>query len=209
VAWASGAATVCWAIGSLTGSRMVIWRGYRDSGLLGMTIISLGALQLTRLGAASPLALVIVAAALLSLGMGICSTAFLVAVQTATGWEARGAVTGAHQFCRSIGGTIWISVQGAALGAVLAGALATADALGRGEAGGRFGRLTLLLDPGVRAALPPDQAQALADTLASGLHAVFLLYLAIALVGLVAVAFLPTQRLAEEAPQPARPAVSP
>jgi hypothetical protein len=37
---------------------------------------------------------------------------------------------------------------------------------------------------------------------------VFLLYLAIALVGVVAVAFLPAQRLAEDAPQPARPAAS-
>ena len=87
---------------------------------------------------------------------------------------------------------------GAALGAVMAGTLASAAAVAGTEGGGRFGRLTLLLDPAVRASLPPDQAHALAELLASGLHLVFLLYLAIALVGLVAVALLPRRALAEQ-----------
>jgi MFS family permease len=197
IALVSGTMTVFWAVGSLLGSRLVIARGFRAAGLVGMSIVCVGGLLLTRLTLDTPLAAIVAIGVVIAVGMGACSGTFVVATQTAVGREQRGAATGAHQFCRSIGGTIWVSLQGAALGAVMAGTLASAAVAGA-EGSGRFGRLTLLLDPAVRASLPPDQARALAELLASGLHLVFLLYLAIALVGLVAVALLPRRALAEQ-----------
>jgi hypothetical protein len=55
--------------------------------------------------------------------------------------------------------------------------------------------LNTMLEPSARATLSPDEAQVLAQALGQGLHQVFLLYLAIALAGLVVVWFVPPGRL--------------
>jgi EmrB/QacA subfamily drug resistance transporter len=203
VAWVTGAVSLAWTFGSIGVGRALARRGYRGAALAGMAILTLGGLALTGLGLETPLPLVVAAGTVVGLGMGVTWTTLLVMGQSAVGWAERGAVTGTLQFFQSIGGTLWVSVQGAVLSATVAAGLRAAGiaaepgaaAVGRGA-----GALNSMLDPATRAALPPDQARVLAEVLAGGLHQVFLLYVVAALLGLLAVALLPAP--------PAAPAAS-
>src|SRR5207237_459602 len=126
----------------------------------------------------------------------------VVAVQTAVNWEQRGVATALQQFFRAIGGTLWVSVGGAALSATMVTGLAGAGMQFGGETAGRAREMNSLLDPTSRALLPPEQGQLLAQVLGDGLHQVFLLYLVAAVAGLITAAFLPSGGMAEHAAAP-------
>ncbi|HEY7064380.1 MAG TPA: MFS transporter [Chloroflexota bacterium] len=194
VAWVSGTSSFAWTCGSIGVGRVLVRRGFRGAALGGMTILSLGGVLLTLLDLDTPLRLVIATSAVVGLGMGVMWTTLIVMVQGAVGWAQRGAVTGTLQFFQAIGGTLGVSIQGAVLSAALGAGLiaagiatdASAPVAGRGSA-----TLNAMLDPATHAAMPPDQARTLAAVLMAGLHEVFLLYLATALLGLIVVALLP------------------
>jgi hypothetical protein len=146
-------------------------------------------------------------------GLGLASTPLIVMVQSVVGWEQRGVATAAQQFCRNIGGTVWVSVQGAVLSAAAAGALAqAAPSLGPPgarpdvHAPARLGDLTVLLDPATRASLPPDIVRVLSTVLADSLQPVFWLFWLAAGIGLIAIALLPRGPLVTtEQPHAAEP----
>jgi EmrB/QacA subfamily drug resistance transporter len=201
VAWVAAAISVAWTGGSLLGSRVLLKMGYRSAAMVGMGIISAGGLLLMALRVDTPLSVVAVAGLVLGVGLGVCSTAFTVVVQTAVGWEQRGVATATQQFFRAIGGTLWVSVQGAALSATVAAGLVSAGMqMGNGEVV-RMSDLNTMLEPSARLALSEEQIRLLAQVLEAGLHQVFVLLLAIALVGLGLAWLLPRGRLgsAEEA----------
>jgi hypothetical protein len=174
----------------LTAGIAALLLGLMDSGQTGLALVSAGGAGLVLLHVHTPLPLVMAVGALLGLGLGVTSTTFIVVVQTAVGWEQRGVATALQQFCRAIGGTLWVSVQGAALSAAVAHALEEAGM------GARLPAVNAVLEPGLRAALPPEELRALAGLLQGGLHQVFVLYLLLALAGLAIVAFLPARPLA-------------
>jgi MFS family permease len=207
VAWVAAAISVAWTGGSLLGSRVLLKMGFRSAAMVGMGIISAGGLLLMALRLDTPLAVVAVAGLVLGVGLGVCSTAFTVVVQTAVGWEQRGVATATQQFFRAIGGTLWVSVQGAALSATAAAGLASAGMqMGSGEVV-RLSDLNTMLEPSARLALTAEQTRLLAQVLEAGLHQVFVLLLAIALVGLGLAWLLPRGRIAAPAQTaPARPA---
>jgi EmrB/QacA subfamily drug resistance transporter len=202
VAWVTGAVSLAWTVGSIGVGRLLARRGYRGAALGGMALLSGGGVALALLGRETPLPLVIGAGAIVGLGMGVTWTTLIVMAQSAVDWAQRGAITGTLQFFQSMGGTLWVSIQGAVLSAAVGAELRAAsfdvapNAVGTGRGAGAP---NTLLDPATRAALPPDQARLLTDVLVGGLHQVFLLYLVAAVVGLVIVALLP-------APSPQRAA---
>jgi EmrB/QacA subfamily drug resistance transporter len=195
VAWVTGAVSLAWTCGSIGVGRALARGGYRGAALGGMALLAIGGVALMRLGVDTPLPLIIAAGTVVGVGMGMTWTTLIVMGQSAVGWAERGAITGTLQFFQSIGGTLWVSLQGAVLSASVAASLHAAgvagdpglEALGRGAAA-----LNAMLDPAARAALPPADARVLAEVLASGLQEVFGLYVVAALLGLVAVALLPT-----------------
>jgi len=202
VAWVSAAISVAWTGGSILGSRVLMRLGFRVAALLGMSVISLGGVLLLGLGRDTPLWMVAAAGSVLGVGLGTSSTSFIVVVQTAVGWEQRGIATATQQFFRAIGGTVWLSVQGAALTATAAAGLAAVDAAGNLGISVHIDDLNTMLEPAARAALAPEEARVLAQVLGQGMHQVFVLYLAIALAGLAIVWFVPRGRLGERGGAP-------
>ncbi|HVE84671.1 MAG TPA: MDR family MFS transporter [Myxococcales bacterium] len=85
-------------------------------GGLGMAAVANLVLALT-LGPHSGLWLPMVSMGLFGAGLGFASTALLLAVQTAVGWEMRGVATASNLFFRTIGGTIGVGVLGGVLAA--------------------------------------------------------------------------------------------
>src|SRR5262249_53339412 len=142
VGWIAASMSVCWTLGTFLAARLLLRAGVRAVSLLGMGLVALGAWVLTALEPDSSLLAVGVASVLINFGLGIASLAFIVVVQSAVGWGQRGVATAAQQFFRSIGGAVWVSVEGAALAAVTAGAAAG----GLGVAA-RPEELNVLLEP--------------------------------------------------------------
>src|SRR5262249_29773003 len=186
-------------VGTVFGAQLLIRKGFRATTVAGMVITSLGALLLTQLALDTPLPVVVASAVVVSIGLGFTTMAQTVASQTAVTWEQRGVATAFQQFFRAIGGTLWVSVEGAALSATMVAGLADTGTQLSGSLTGRTSELNALLDPASRALLPPAQAHLLAQVLGDGLHQVFLLYLVAAVAGLITAVFLPSGGMAEHA----------
>ncbi len=215
VAWVTAAVSLAWTGGSVAAGPLLGRLGFRPAALGGMAILTASGLLLPRLALETPLAIVVAVGVVIGFGLGLASTPLIVLVQSVVGWERRGVATAAQQFFRSIGGTVWVSVQGAVLSAAAASAVASAAVAAlampsgarAGERGLPLGELNALLDPATRATLPPEQVGVLATVLADSLQPVFWLFLLAAVVGLVAIALLPrgplvaTIEVAPPAPQ--------
>ena len=197
VALVSASISVAWTMGSIVGSRLLLRASMRAASLVGLGLVSVASVGLVRLEPETPLYLVMLVGLVLGLGLGVTSTTFIVVVQTVVAWEQRGLATALQQFCRAIGGTLWVSIQGAALSAAVTGALASSSGPTAGT--GRLPDINAILDPGLRAMLPAEQLRALASVLGGGLHQVFVLYLLLALIGVVLAAFLPPRPLTARA----------
>jgi MFS family permease len=150
--------------------------GPRRTALVGTLCWAVGSAILVAIDRTSPLALAVVSATILGLGMGLTVFPVLVSAQSAVGWSRRGVVTGIVDFSRSMGAAIGV----AALGAVL---FATMGANGAD--------VQTLLDTARRGELGAERASAVADALATGLRSVYLIMIAVAVVGAVLAHRLP------------------
>jgi len=128
---------------------------------------------------------------MMGVGMGLSIPSFLVAVQTTVERRNLGTATSMLQFSRSMGGTLGVSVMGAALSIRLASNL---------HASGLDPKLvTQLLDPLPGSEIVVDAGVRLA--MANAIHLVFVIAFVSAALGLVAVFFTPHQELMEKSPE--------
>jgi EmrB/QacA subfamily drug resistance transporter len=168
------AMSLAWPIASTTAGRLMLVTSYRTTALIGAAALLLGSLVLLTLTPVRGVLVAGVGAALIGTGLGMCSTTFLVSVQNAAGWSMRGIATSSTVFMRQFGAALGTAVLGAVLNIGLATRLRGADA-----------PMQTLMDPQRRAALPADQAQHLAVSVAACLHDVYGVTVAIAVVALL------------------------
>lgn len=180
-----------WVTASIIGMRLILTVGHRRLGVVGTAVFTGGAFLMTLIGAESSQAVMMVFVAMMGVGMGLSIPSFLVAVQTHVERRHLGTATSTLQFSRSIGGTLGVSVMGAALSARLASRL---------DASGLDPQLvSRLLDPLPGSELVVDAAARLA--MADSIHVVFVIAFVSAALGLVAVFFTPRQALQEQTPK--------
>jgi len=128
----------------------------------------------------------------MGIGMGLSIPSFLVAVQTSVERRYLGTATSTLQFSRSIGGTLGVSVMGAALSIRLASNI---------SASGLDPELvTRLLDPLPGSEILVDAGIRLA--MADAIHLVFVIAFVAAALGLVTTFFTPRKELTEKLPVP-------
>lgn len=159
-----------WVLSSIVASRLLLRVSYRSLVITGMAIFLAGAALVSRVRPDMSQLELMVALALMGVGMGASIPAFLITVQSTVRKSELGAATATLQFSRTIGGTFGVSVLGALLGAQLAAALAAAGLdpsavpldtlLGEGAAGGAA------LGEQARAALATAIGQMFTSTLA-------------------------------------------
>jgi MFS family permease len=136
--------------------------------------------------------------ALMGIGMGLSIPALLIAVQTSVSRRQLGTATSMLQFSRSMGGTLGVSVMGAALSANLATNLAAAHL--------DPNLVQQLLDP-----LPGSErviAEGVRAAMANAIHLVFVIAFFAAALALVTVLFTPHKELTEQLPERSVPPVS-
>src|SRR5918996_233364 len=109
-----------WVGASIFGTRILLKVGYRRLSLIGTALFTVGAFLLMSTGVNSSQTGVMIFVTLMGIGMGLAIPAFVIAVQTSVERRHLGSATSMLQFSRSMGGTLGVSVMGAALSARLA-----------------------------------------------------------------------------------------
>ena len=187
--------TIGWVIASTAGAPFILRLGYRPILIAGMTVMTLGALMMTRLNIDTTMWYLGVSQLFCGAGMGISVTTLLIAAQNRVSRAQMGATTSTLTFSRSIGGTIGVSIMGAVLAALLLNGLQSLD-----------GNLSItpeqLLDPIASHSIPPQALEPLREVLAAAIQPVFVIAAVATALGLVAALFMPGGSVRELATEP-------
>ena len=187
-----------WVCASIISTRIMFRVGYRTLGMLGTSGLVVGSMLLARTGAASSQVSIMVMVGIMGVGMGFAIPPYFIAVQSSVERRLLGTATSMVQFSRSIGGTIGVSIMGAALSVRLAANL-KADSLDPGL-------VSRLLDPLPGAVVVVNAGVRLA--LANAINLVFVVALVAAALALLPTFFAPRTALADNAmPEVAEPAL--
>jgi EmrB/QacA subfamily drug resistance transporter len=204
--FAVAALSVGWPIAAALAGRVYLRIGFRDTALIGAGVVVIGAAGCAALTARSAVWQVAAACFVVGVGLGLCSSPTVVAVQSVVGWDRRGVVTGTNMFSRSLGSAVGAAVFGALANAAIAHRLAHAPAA-------LAGRLPSTVDAAGSLSAPAGAgAQELAfvrSALFAGAHQVFLGLLVIAVLSIGAVLLMPRQTRELTFPPADPPADSP
>ena len=168
-----------WPIGSMLAARNFARFGLRATLLFGAALLPLGAVAFVALGPRSSPLLAGLGSIVMGLGMGFLTTASIVIIQDAVGWEERGSATASNIFSRNLGSTLGATVLGGVLNVSLAGGTAGAPF--------DFDRVRALLDHPGRAA----GEAAVRATLGHGLHLTFWTVFAITVLAVLLATLVP------------------
>jgi len=187
-----------WVTASIIGTRLMLTIGYRKLGLIGTASFTVGAFLMSQAGMSTSQTSLMIFVAFMGIGMGLSVPSFLIAVQTSVQRRQLGTATSTLQFSRSIGGTLGVSVMGAALSARLASNLVASRLDPE--------LVRQLLDP-----LPGSQvviAEGARVAMADAIHLVFVIAFVAAALAMVTVFFTPRKELTEQLPERDASAVS-
>jgi len=156
--------SIAWPLGATFAGRYMYKIGSKLTAVAGAIFIALGSTWLLALELDSPYWYFVGIMIVIGLGMGYATTPTTVLVQSAVGWQMRGAATASNTFTRSIGQTVGIAV----FGTIFNNALIT---YGKGDVAGVSNA-----------------------ALAHGMHLVFVLVFFIGIATLIAILFLPSHK---------------
>ncbi len=187
-----------WVTASIIGTRLLLIIGYRKLGMIGTASLITGSFLMSQSGMETSRISLMVFVALMGMGMGLSIPAFLIAVQTSVQRRQLGTATSTLQFSRSIGGTLGVSVMGAALSTRLASNLIASHLNPE--------LVRQLLDP-----LPGSEvliAEGARAAMANAIHLVFVIAFFAAALAMIVVLFTPRAELTEKLPERGAPPVS-
>jgi MFS family permease len=184
-----------WVTASIIGARLILVIGFRRLSVVGTTLLVIGSTLMAFINADTSQISMMIYVTITGVGMGLSIPAFLIAIQTEVERRYLGTATSTLQFSRSMGGTLGVSVMGAALSATLSANLAASG-----------------LDPElVNQLLDPLGPQTVVDAgvrlaMADAIQVVFIIAFVAAVLGLLAVIFLtPHMELKDKASTPNPP----
>ncbi|MFQ5658493.1 MAG: MDR family MFS transporter [Candidatus Methylomirabilales bacterium] len=183
---------LAWVTCSIFGARLLLHLRVRAIILTGGVALSVGFLLLTRLGIGSARPEVMVGMTIAGAGMGLIMAPLLIAVQTTVPKSQLGVATSVTMLSRTVGGAIGVGLLGAVMATMLQRNLLSLLA-GTAEVKLKafIQNPEVLLQPTVRAGLPPAILDGLRGALAEALAGAFLVGFVIALLALVSAFLLP------------------
>jgi EmrB/QacA subfamily drug resistance transporter len=183
-----GTMSVGWVLAAVAGSRILPHITYRMLAVAGGVFLVAGGAALAALAPGRSIALAIIGAGALGIGFGLVNLVYVVTVQSAVGWEQRGAATASNLFLRQLGQSIGTAAFGAVFNLGLALRIPDATDI-----------VTQMMEPIRRHALAVADVQRYALAIAASLHVIYLIVAALGAIALV---------LALAVPAHARPADS-
>ena len=177
-----GAMSVTWALASLLAGRIMLRTSYRRVAILGGLALSVGCAMLVTLHPQDGPAWATAGSLVIGIGMGFCSTVFIVSIQASVPWRQRGAATSSTMFMRFVGQ----SAGAAGCGAVLNATMRHLDP-------GAMHTVERLLDPPTRLAMAPAELAHLTAIMAGALQNAYLLATGFAVLTLLIAAQMPAR----------------
>ena len=104
--------SIGWPIASTVAGRLLLVIGYRKTSLIGAVSLLIGTCFFILLPVIQHYIWAGFASFFIGIGMGMTSTAFIVAIQTTVEWQIRGIATAANMFMRSIGSALGVAFFG-------------------------------------------------------------------------------------------------
>lgn len=193
--------SIAWPLGSTLAGRYMYRLGSKATAVFGAVTVLAGASWLVVVHLDSPYWYFVGLMIVLGFGMGYATTPTSVLVQSAVGWQMRGAATGSNTLMRSLGQTVGVTIFGTVFNHAITSYLGTNFPTGR-EASLLMGIIAAGSTTGSAAkTLPANVLHDVQRTLATGLHSVFVVTIIVAALGLLASFILPAHRkvLAQQA----------
>jgi EmrB/QacA subfamily drug resistance transporter len=181
--------SIGWPLASGLSGVLYLRVGFQRTALLGSLFALASGLGFAFLGPRSTPADAGVWSFVMGAGLGLMSTALVVAVQAMVGWGRRGVVTGANMFTRMLGSSLGAAIYGGMLNGRVAASLAAAPAAVRGRLGAGLNAEALTLGETVH--VPLALRAFLRHVLYMGIHAVFVGILGAAVLGLLLMGLMP------------------
>ena len=163
------ALSFAWPTGGFIAGRALLRMSYRRSSSLGSIVLIAGATMMVFLNASLGANWALASSFLIGLGMGLTNMGFFVAIQASIDWHQRGLVTATFNYARIIGQSIGTAVFGGIVNAAMARHI---------EGGGDFA--SRILDPRLRETMSPEQYIPLLDAFGGGVHIIFEIDIALA-----------------------------
>jgi EmrB/QacA subfamily drug resistance transporter len=191
-----------WPLASTLAGRYMYKMGSKKTTLIGAILVTLGCSWILSVELGSPYWYFVGIMIILGLGMGYCVTPTTVLIQSAVGWQMRGAATASNTFVRSLGQTIGITILGS-----LFNSSVTNYATVHMPPGSHTGNIRNFLQAGEGqngglSKLPPALRAFIDQTLAHAIHQVFIVIFIVAAASLLVTFFLPShQKVMEQQKQ--------
>jgi EmrB/QacA subfamily drug resistance transporter len=177
-----GAMSVTWALASLLAGRIMLRTSYRVVAVLGGAALTIGCAMLAALRPSDGPWWASLGSFVIGIGMGFCSTVFIVSIQASVSWHQRGAATSSSLFMR---------FAGQSAGAALCGAVLNATMLRLDP--GAIHTVERLLDPPTRTAMGPEELAHLTGVMAGALQNAYLVATGFAALTLVIACAMPAR----------------
>ncbi|AIQ50533.1 MDR family MFS transporter [Paenibacillus sp. FSL R7-0331] len=171
--------SVGWTLGSIAGGRLILRAGARRTGMLGLSLITAGAVGLIFMTAASSQLLLLCLMLFCGVGFGYASTVFTIIAQSSVTHEQRGASTALNTFTRSLGQTVGVALFGSWLNLSINRQLADQTGAVSGA------DINKLLNPHGGSTLSGDAWSSLHGALEGGLHSLFIVMAVFAVLSLI------------------------
>ena len=182
--------SIAWPLGATIAGRYMYKIGAKFTTVVGAVFILAGTSWLLAVGIGTPYWYFVGIMIVIGLGMGYVSTPTTVIVQSSVGWKMRGAATASNNFMKSVGQTIGIAVFGTIFNQGIASYMkenTTSDKALRGD-------FNSLINSDVLSTLPDLTVHYIKNTMAHGLHIVFIGMFIFAIITIVTTFFLPSHK---------------
>ncbi|MFD1735624.1 MDR family MFS transporter [Bacillus salitolerans] len=182
--------SIGWPIAATIAGRLLLRIGFRGTSIIGGVSLIVGSILFVTMSPDSGPLWAAVASFFVGIGMGFTTTAFIVSIQSTVEWQQRGIATAANMFMRTLGSTIGAALLGGILNSKLQQMIHTAGI----ESSVNVDTTNILLNEEQRNSLSESIRSVLQDGLTIGLHNVYLVVLAFAVVSFLLVLFLPKNK---------------
>ncbi|WAH37199.1 MDR family MFS transporter [Alicyclobacillus dauci] len=184
--------SIAWPLGSTFAGRYMYRLGAKATTVIGSALVVAGSAWMMAVSLGSPYWYFVGLMVIVGLGMGYAVTPTTVMVQSAVGWQMRGAATASNTFVRSLGQTVGVTIFGTMFNSSITNYAKTHFHTPAG-----FNVNAVMNAQGTSGAashISADVMQIVRQTLAHGIHLIFVLMFAIAIVNFIVTLMLPSHR---------------
>src|SRR5665647_1173523 len=172
--------SLAWPLASTLAGRLMYSIGSKTTTVFGAVLIAAGSGWLLLVNLSSPYWYLVGVMIVIGFGMGCSLTPLTVLIQSAVGWNLRGAVTASNTFSRSLGQTLGIAVFGTVFNNAL-----NSYVQSHVHGGWQSGDISNALTSGASANIPAGVLEQLRNGMAQSLHSIFILVFAMSIITLL------------------------